>query len=157
MSYGILVNAFVEEMYWWGKSRTGDCKDNIFWGRRWCMLQLHHYHSWEGYNPTGSTVPPNYSHPLLYQHPYCNNTWSPSQKINRVDSESRGSVAHVHRYIFAADQAATLQQQQQQRFVPHTYHCTECLYLFTVCNETTHLSFLIFALHSDAAILSSVD
>lgn len=101
----------------------------------------------QGFSPTGSPVPPNYSHPLLYQHPCCNIAWSPRQKINRVDSGSWGTVVHVHRCIFAADQAAPLLQQRQQRrqrFVLHTYHRIDKFYWLYARRRRRTWHFLLF-------------
>lgn len=39
-----------------------------------CVLQLHHYLHGEACSPTGSVIPSNGPLPLLYQHPFCNNT-----------------------------------------------------------------------------------
>lgn len=83
-----------------------------------CMLLLHHYLHREACSI--SVIPANCSLPLLAQHPFTATTLNPpAWKTNAMDRS-------FHRYVSAADKAATLQQQRRRRHwsITHAYNPT---------------------------------
>lgn len=150
MRYGFLSHSFREEM-----QNRRLCIYEILW-MFWIFACCSSFtiSSGKATSPQEVLFLRSTHHPLLYQHPYCNITWSPSLKIITVGSGRWSGVAHDHRYIFAADQAATLQQQQP--VVLHAQSTVVLTNAFTcrMLEENDTPGFSYFAPHSGVGMLS---